>query len=106
VAPESAQPPPNEQPAGTTPPAALPDQPRPVGNLHVVTNPADASFVLQALDDGHQVRGRTPLAAPLSLPVGAYSVEISARYCAAYHDTVRVAAAHTSPLHVRLVCGT
>jgi serine/threonine protein kinase len=94
--------------AGGSPPETPPPPPpeRGVGTLHLDTKPDDASYVLEGLDDGHVVSGRTPLTAPLTLPVGAYALTISARYCASYRDTVRIAANHAAPpLHVRLVCG-
>ena len=75
--------------------------------MHIDTRPDNASYTFEALDDGHVVRGHMPLAAPITLPVGAYAVVISARYCASYRDTVRIAPNHAAPpLHVRLVCGS
>ena len=68
--------------------------------------PAGASYTLQALEDGHVIRGTMPAAAPLTLPVGDYAIEISARYCASYRDTLRVVNRAATPVHVKLVCGT
>jgi hypothetical protein len=69
--------------------------------------PAGASYTLQALDGGHVIRGTMPAAAPLTLPVGDYAIEISARYCATYRDTLRVQLNRpATPVHVKLVCGT
>jgi serine/threonine protein kinase len=84
-----------------------PPTPAPVGfgTVHLDAQPLGASYMFQALDDGHVIRGRTPVTGPLTLPVGTYAVEISARYCASYRDTVHVALNHAAPLRVRLVCG-
>jgi hypothetical protein len=76
------------------------------GTLNIVALPAGATYTLRDLIDGHVVQGYTPMNGPLSLPVGAYAVEVSSRYCASYFDTVQVASATPTPdLHVRLVCG-
>ncbi len=87
----------------TTPP---PDKDRGFGTVHLDTRPAATLYTFQALDDGRVIRGRTPLSAPVTLPVGTYAVVISARYCASYRDTVHIALNHAAPpLKVRLVCG-
>ena len=76
------------------------------GTVQLDTRPIGAAYTLEALDDGRIIRGRTPLAAPLTLPVGTYALMISAHYCATYRDTVRITLNHEAPpLHVRLVCG-
>jgi hypothetical protein len=77
-----------------------------VGTLHMDVRPAGASYTLQSLEDGRVIRGTMPLTTPLTLPTGQYALEISARYCATYRDTVRVAPSHANtPVTVRLVCG-
>jgi serine/threonine-protein kinase len=89
-------------PAPGTAPAA-----RGSGTVTLDAEPAGASYTLQALDDGHVIRGTMPAAAPLTLPVGDYAIEISARYCATYRDTLRVQLNRAAtPIHVKLVCGT
>jgi len=77
------------------------------GTVTLDAEPAGASYTLQALDDGHVIRGTMPAAGPLTLPVGDYAIEISARYCASYRDTLRVPLNRAAtPVHVKLVCGT
>ena len=76
------------------------------GTVSLEAEPQGASYTLQALDDGHVFRGTTPAAA-LTLPVGDYAIEISARYCASFRDTLRVQPNRAAtPVHVKLVCGT
>jgi serine/threonine-protein kinase len=87
---------------------ATPPPPKPAGfgTVHIDTRPAGALYTFQALDDGRVIKGRTPVTGPITLPVGTYAVVISARYCASYRDTVRIALNHAAPpLKVRLVCG-
>jgi eukaryotic-like serine/threonine-protein kinase len=92
--------------SGTAPVAEGPSS-RGSGTVSLEAEPAGASYTLQALDDGHVIRGTTPMAAPLTLPVGDYAIEISARYCASYRDTLHVQVNRaTTPIHVKLVCGT
>jgi serine/threonine protein kinase len=77
------------------------------GTVTLEAEPAGASYMLQALDDGRVIRGTMPAAAPLTLPVGDYAIEISARYCASYRDTLRVPLNRAAtPVHVKLMCGT
>jgi len=71
--------------------------------------PSGASYAFRALSSGDEVTaGRAPAQAPITLPSGEYSVEVSAQDCATYRDTVHMAAATPAPrrLRVRLVCGT
>jgi serine/threonine-protein kinase len=97
--------PPRTKP-GTPTVAAAPSS-RGSGTVSLDAEPAGASYTLQALDDGHVIRGTMPTAAPLTLPVGDYAIEISARYCASYRDTLRVQLNRAAtPVHVKLVCGT
>ena len=92
--------------AGTPAAAAAPSS-RGSGTVSLDAEPAGASYTLQALDDGHVIRGTMPAATPLTLPVGDYAIEISARYCASYRDTLRVQLNRAAtPVHVKLVCGT
>jgi serine/threonine-protein kinase len=91
----------------STPAAATTPSSRGSGTVSLEAEPAGASYTLQALDDGHVIRGITPTAAPLTLPVGDYAIEISARYCASFRDTLHVQLNRAAtPVHVKLVCGT
>jgi serine/threonine-protein kinase len=90
----------------TVPASASPARERGFGSVHLLTRPESAAYVFESLEDGHFIRGRTPLPGPLSLPVGSYALVISAHYCASYRDTVHVTLNHAAPpLNVRLVCG-
>ena len=78
---------------------------RGVGTVRLDAKPAGAMYVLEALDDGHITKGRTPVAGQLTLPAGVYAVMISARYCASYRDTLRIVAGRAAaPIRIRLVC--
>jgi eukaryotic-like serine/threonine-protein kinase len=91
----------------TSPAVAAAPSARGSGTVSLEAEPEGASYTLQALDDGHVIRGTTPTATPLTLPVGDYAIEISARYCASYRDTLRVQLNRAAtPVHVKLVCGT
>jgi len=91
-----------------SPSASLAADPRPRGSGTILLDavPPGANYTLQALDGGHVITGTMPTSGPLTLPVGDYAIEISARYCASYRDTLRVPLNHAAdPVHVRLVCG-
>jgi serine/threonine-protein kinase len=76
------------------------------GTVSLDAAPPGANYTLQALNDGHVIKGTVPTAGPLTLPVGDYAIEISARYCASYRDTLRVPLNRAAnPVHVKLVCG-
>ncbi len=78
---------------------------RGVGTVRLDAKPAGAAYILQSLDGSHIAKGLTPLAAPLTLPAGKYSVLISARYCASYRDTLRIMPNRpAAAIHIRLVC--
>jgi len=80
--------------------------PRGSGTISLDAAPQGANYILQALDGGHVIKGTMPTAGPLTLPVGDYAIEISARYCASYRDTLRVPLNRAAnPVHVKLVCG-
>ncbi len=90
-----------------TPAVAAEPSARGSGTVSLEADPAGASYTLQALDDGHVIRGTTPTATPLTLPVGDYAIEISARYCASYRDTLHVQANQpATSVRIKLVCGT
>ena len=86
--------------------AATVPHPRGSGTVLLDAVPSGASYTLQALDDGRVIKGTMPTTGPLTLPVGDYAIEITARYCASYRDTLRVPLNRAAnPVHVRLVCG-
>jgi eukaryotic-like serine/threonine-protein kinase len=77
------------------------------GTLRLDVQPATASYSLLDLTDGRIIRGTIPKTDSLAVPAGQYALQISARYCATFRDTVRVSPNRpTAPLRVRLVCGS
>jgi len=79
------------------------------GTVLLDAGPTGASYAFRTLSSGDEITaGRAPASAPITLPSGEYSVEVSAQDCATYRDTVHMAAATPQPRHlrVRLVCGT
>jgi serine/threonine protein kinase len=94
-------------PKSSAPAVAATPSARGSGTVSLDAEPAGASYTIQALDDGHVIRGTTPTTGALTLPVGDYAIEISARYCASYRDTLRIQLNRpATPVHVKLVCGT
>ncbi len=83
--------------------------PRACGALVLDAEPSGAAFAIRPLGGGDEVAtGHTPVAGPITLPIGEYTLAVSARYCATYHDTVHVTedVRATRKVRVRLFCGT
>jgi serine/threonine protein kinase len=79
------------------------------GNVVLDARPAGAAYAFRALLTGDSVGGgRMPNDSTVTLPVGAYTIDVSARDCATFRDTVHVNGDTAPPrrLRVRLVCGT
>jgi eukaryotic-like serine/threonine-protein kinase len=79
------------------------------GTVALDVQPQGAAYAIRSFFTGDEVMsGRTPITEPIMLPDGAYSVDVSARDCATYRDTLHVDgdSAETRRLRVRLVCGT
>jgi eukaryotic-like serine/threonine-protein kinase len=96
----------NVAPMGTT---AARLAPRGCGELVLDAQPNGAEYAFRPIGAGDDIAtGHTPTDAPITLPVGAYTLAISARYCATYRDTVHVTedSGATRRVRVRLVCGT
>jgi eukaryotic-like serine/threonine-protein kinase len=97
---------PTSHPPAASSSVATTPHPRGSGTVLLDAIPSGASYTLQALDGGRVIKGTMPISNPLSLPVGDYAIEISARYCASYRDTLRVPLNRAAnPVHVKLVCG-
>jgi hypothetical protein len=79
------------------------------GTVALDVQPIGAAYAFRSFFTGDEVMsGRTPLTEPVELPDGTYTVDVSARDCATYRDTVHVDgdSSETRRLRVRLVCGT
>ena len=85
--------------------------PRGCGVLVLDAQPNGSAYTFRPIGGGDDVAsGHTPAGGPIMLPIGAYTLAVSARYCATYSDTVHVteeaAGAAARHVRVRLVCGT
>ena len=83
--------------------------PRACGVLVLDAQPNGAEYAFRSLGGGGEIAsGHTPAPQPITLPIGEYTLDISARYCATYRDTVHVTGDSGTARHVRvrLVCGT
>jgi serine/threonine-protein kinase len=63
----------------------VPLTPRPCGLLSISGKPTPSTYVITTIGGDRVFRGTLPLQTPLLLPVGSYSVRVSARFCADYH---------------------
>jgi serine/threonine protein kinase len=83
--------------------------PRGCGVLVLDAQPNGAEYAFRSIGGGDEIAsGRTPAERPITLPIGEYTLAVSARYCATYSDTVHVTEGARAARHVRvrLVCGT
>jgi serine/threonine protein kinase len=83
--------------------------PRVCGLLLLDAQPNGAEYAFRAIGGGDEVAtGHTPADKPITLPIGEYTLAVSARYCATYRDTVHVTeeAGPARHVRVRLVCGS
>ena len=83
--------------------------PRVCGVLVLDAQPNGAEYAFRAIGGGDEIAsGHTPVEKPITLPIGEYTLAVSARYCATYRDTVHVTEDARAARHVRvrLVCGT
>jgi len=82
--------------------------PRVCGVLVLDAQPNGAEYAFRSISGDEIASGHTPAEKPITLPIGAYMLAVSARYCATYRDTVRVTddAGPAQHVRVRLVCGS
>jgi serine/threonine protein kinase len=82
--------------------------PRVCGVLVLDAQPNGAEYAFRSIGGDEIASGHTPAEKPITLPIGAYMLAVSARYCATYRDTVRVTddAGPAQHVRVRLVCGS
>ena len=78
--------------------------PRPCGYLSIDAQPADARWVVTSPDGIEAASGTAPLTAPVVLPVGAYSLRVSASYCADYRADLTVTADKPHRERAHLLC--
>jgi serine/threonine-protein kinase len=77
--------------------------PRDCGALTLDVGPAGAHYSF-AHGGSEIASGTAPVASPLQLPEGTYTLHVSAKYCADYSGSVSVAAGSSSSQRVRLIC--
>jgi serine/threonine protein kinase len=81
-------------------------QPRPCGFLAVSSTPERAEFAVLT-PTGSRIRtGALPLTDSLLLPVGRYRLQLRARYCSTFDDSVRIESGKTNRQQLRLLCDT
>jgi serine/threonine-protein kinase len=83
--------------------------PQGCGSVVLDAQPSGAAYAIRTFATGDAVKsGRAPADSAITLPDGAYTVDVSARDCATFRDTVHVDGDTAPPrrLRVRLVCGT
>lgn len=77
--------------------------PKGCGTFTLDAAPTGSRYVLSS--GGHEIAsGPVPLAAPVLVPEGSYSLHVSAKYCADYSGTVTISTGATAHLRVRLIC--
>jgi hypothetical protein len=79
--------------------------PRPCGYLAIDALPAGARWVVTSAAGEVVARGVIPQPRPAVVPIGAYTLRVSAPYCADYHADIAVKSAETHREHLRLICG-
>jgi serine/threonine-protein kinase len=81
-------------------------QPRPCGFLAVSSTPERAEFAVLT-PAGSRVRtGTLPLPDSLLLPVGRYRLQLRARYCSTFDDSVRIESGKTNRQQIPMICDT
>ncbi|MGH7718461.1 MAG: hypothetical protein ACREON_06415, partial [Gemmatimonadaceae bacterium] len=80
--------------------------PRPCGQLSIDAIQSGARFTITPSPSGSQLLGVLPVAKPIVLPSGAYTIKVSAPYCADYTNQFTITAAKTHRERIRLICST
>ena len=79
-------------------------KPQPCGYLMIDAKPDDARWTVMSAGGDEVASGRAPLNAPIVLPVGSYSIRVSASYCADYRADVAVAVDKPRRERAHLLC--
>ena len=79
-------------------------EPRPCGYLVIDAKPDDARWTVMSTGGKEVASGMAPVTTPIVLPVGSYSLRVSASYCADYRADLTVRADGTHNERVRLFC--
>ena len=78
--------------------------PLPCGYLWIDAQPAGARWAITAVGDSEVASGTAPMTTSIILPVGAYSLRVSASYCADYRSELTVAAERPRRERAHLLC--
>ncbi|MBX6330999.1 MAG: serine/threonine protein kinase [Gemmatimonadaceae bacterium] len=79
--------------------------PRPCGYLAIDALPVGARWVVTSATGEVVASGVIPQPHPAVVPIGAYTLRVSAPYCADYHADIAVRSAETHRERLRLICG-
>ena len=78
--------------------------PLPCGYLAIDAQPEGARWVVTAPDGREVASGTAPLTAPVVLPVGSYSLRVSASYCADYRADISIVEGKPRRERAHLIC--
>jgi hypothetical protein len=79
-------------------------QPRPCGILTIDAAPRSARWSVSDTTGSEVASGTAPLSAPIVLPVGSYTLRVSASYCADYRADLKVTADRERHERAHLLC--
>jgi hypothetical protein len=78
--------------------------PRPCGYLALDAEPRGGRYVVRSAAGADVASGALPHDAPLILPTGDYTLQVSAKFCADYRGAFTVTPGETHRERVRLIC--
>jgi serine/threonine-protein kinase len=81
-------------------------QPRPCGFLAVSSTPERAEFAVLTPTGSRMKTGTLPSTDSLLLPVGRYRLQLRARYCSTFDDSVRIESGKTNRQQIPMICDT
>ena len=79
-------------------------EPRPCGLLAMDVEPKGARWTVHDASGKEVATGTAPLSSPIVLPAGAYSLRVSASYCADYRSDINLVAERTHRERAHLLC--
>jgi serine/threonine-protein kinase len=80
--------------------------PRPCGFLAVSSQPERAEFAVLTSGGSRVKEGFLPYPDSLLLPVGRYRLQVRARYCSPFEDSVRIESGRTNRQQIPMICDT